>query len=65
MKTVRELIQGDCTPEAIRSELELLLHDDLRRARIQADYAELRARMKNPGAASRLASGIIQSVLNR
>ena len=64
-EAVRELIQGDCTPEAIRSELELLLHDDLRRARIQADYAELRARMKNPGAASRLASGIIQSVLNR
>ena len=40
-------------------ELDLLAHDDLRRALLKADYAELRARMEKPGAASRLASGMI------
>ena len=58
-EAVRELLQDDCTPSKMLEDLDLLAHDDLRRALLKADYAELRARMEKPGAASRLASGMI------
>ena len=60
---VRELLQDDCTPENILKELDSLVFDPARRSALKADCAELRQMMKNPGAASRLASGIISLIV--
>lgn len=58
-ESVKELLQAECTPEAMLDELESLLNDESRRRRTAADCEELRSIMGNPGAATRLASGII------
>ena len=57
---VRELLQDGCTPGKMLEELDRLVNDAACRAAMKADYAELRARMEKPGAASRLASGMFQ-----
>ena len=69
---VRELLQGNCTPEAVSAELERLVNDadagchsvgDISpRSLMQQDCAVLRARLGTPGAATRLASAMYEAL---
>ena len=67
---VKELLQGDCTPEAVSAELERLVNDagccsgvDVSpRSKMEQDYAALRARLGTPGAATRLASAMCEAL---
>jgi lipid-A-disaccharide synthase len=56
---VKELIQQDCNPATIGSELDLLLNDTNYRTQMLADYDELDVRMGQPGASAKTAELII------
>jgi lipid-A-disaccharide synthase len=51
---VREYLQEDATPEALRAEAERLLHDERERTRILAGLRQVRERLGPPGAADRV-----------
>ncbi len=61
-EVVRELIQGDLAPAALRREVHRLLHDGALRARITADYAELAVMLGGPGASARVAEAVWKSL---
>jgi len=54
-EVVKELIQADCTPVKIRSELGKVLVDGVDRTRQLEDYELLAAKVGGPGAAARAA----------
>ena len=58
----KELLQDKCTPEAISEELLRLTVDADYRAAMLADYAAVRQSLGTPGAASRIASKMIESI---
>jgi lipid-A-disaccharide synthase len=58
---VKELIQQDCNPDKIASELELLLYDESYRLKMLNNYVELSNRMGEPGASFRTAELIVRS----
>lgn len=55
-----ELIQGQASPERIKTELERLLFDECVRARLADDYEELKNRLGGPGASDRTARDIYE-----
>lgn len=61
-EVVRELIQRDMRPKALRAELQRLLHDEDYRRRMQADFLELRARLGGPGASAHVADQVWKSL---
>lgn len=63
-KIVPELIQKQCTPDAIAAEAVSLLTDDERATRMRADLADVRAALGGPGA-SRRAAAAVWAVANR
>ncbi|MBP5505232.1 MAG: lipid-A-disaccharide synthase [Bacteroidales bacterium] len=58
----KELLQEKCTPEAISAELQCLAGDTDCRAAIAADYATLRTRLGESGAAKRIADVLYRSI---
>ena len=58
MLSVRELIQKDCTTDAIADELNLLINNAEYRANILENYDILRGHLGDPGASERAAAGI-------
>ncbi len=60
---VKELIQGRLNPENLKKELQALLYEEATRKKITADYAELRQRLGQRGAARRAAQTMIE-ILN-
>jgi lipid-A-disaccharide synthase len=51
-QVVRELIQDDLTPNALKQELHALLHDENRRRQLAEDYGKLRELLSIGGDAS-------------
>jgi lipid-A-disaccharide synthase len=61
-EVVRELIQDDMSPEALRRELDSLLHDEGRRKAMLADLDALRAKLGGPGASAHVADRLWKSL---
>ncbi len=59
---VKELIQGDCTPERISDELDNILHDPLERTSMLIGYDDLAERMGKPGASEKTAKLILEDL---
>lgn len=59
-RVVPELIQDDCTPEAIAAETTSFLTDHDRWRRTQARLAETRARLGPPGSTGRVADAVLE-----
>lgn len=57
-EVVRELIQGDFTPERVLQEALRLLEDGPYAERMRADLADVRARLGQPGASVRAAEAV-------
>jgi len=60
---VKELIQGDCTPEQVIRELRAVLHDQDRKAQIKNDYYELKQLLQQGGNASAQAAEAIVTMM--
>ena len=58
-RVVPELIQGECTPEAIARELTGYLEDPARIARVREELAEVRRRLGDSGAFERAAAAVL------
>lgn len=56
---VKELIQQDCNPPAIRAELDLLLNDPDYRKRVLSDYDELETILGGGGASEKVAQSLL------
>ena len=63
-RVVKELIQGDFTPEAVAEEALALLDDPPARAALRAELGEVRRRLGPPGASER-AAGVVIGLLER
>jgi lipid-A-disaccharide synthase len=61
-RVVRELIQDDCTPQAIAGEAVRLLTETDYRARMIASLDDVRRRLGGPGASDRAAEAILDLV---
>ena len=61
-RIVRELIQDDCTPEAVANEAVSLLTDTNRRDQMVQDLAAVRAALGGPGASGRAADAVIELI---
>lgn len=59
----KELIQHDCTPELISCELEKLLHNDVYRARMMDDYAQVREVLGGKGASAKVAGAMYEELV--
>jgi lipid-A-disaccharide synthase len=59
-RVVPELLQGEATPDAIAREAVSLLSDDARRAAVRAEFARVRERLGEPGAAGRAAEIVLR-----
>lgn len=57
---VKEMLQDQAAPEAIKAELERLLFDSACRAQMTADYDEMKTRLGAPGAAGRIAKDMYE-----
>ncbi len=55
-EVVPEFVQGEAQPEAVAARLAELLQDDARRRRMIADLEEVRGRLGEPGASSKVAA---------
>jgi len=58
-RIVREMIQGDCTAEAVADEAVSLLTDDAKREAMVHALAEVRAALGGPGASGRAAAEVL------
>jgi lipid-A-disaccharide synthase len=61
-RIVRELIQDDCTPQAVADEAVALLTNVNRRGEMIQDLADVRAALGGPGASQRAADAVIDLV---
>jgi lipid-A-disaccharide synthase len=61
-RVVRELIQDDCTPQAVTDEAVALLTDARRRDQMVRDLADVTAALGGPGASQRAADAVIDLV---
>jgi lipid-A-disaccharide synthase len=59
-RVVPELIQNDCTAEAIAREILSFLTDNARASRTRAALAEVRTKLGSPGASGRVADTVLQ-----
>lgn len=59
--SVPELIQQEATPERMHAELVRLLHDESARARMMADYDELKEMLGDGKASARLANDLYET----
>jgi lipid-A-disaccharide synthase len=57
---VKELIQQDCTPQTIATELDLIVNNKDYRKEMLNNYDELDKRMGHPGASAKTAALIIK-----
>lgn len=57
---VKELIQGDLTPENLKAELALLEEDVKYRNKILEEYKELAKMIGEPGVAERMAEDMVE-----
>lgn len=64
-EVVKELIQGDLTPDKLAHELNLLLHDANKQTQITQDYAALKALLSQEGNASAKAAAIVWEMVNQ
>jgi lipid-A-disaccharide synthase len=64
-RIVPELIQYDCTPQRIATEVLPLLTDADRTARVRRDLAGVRARLGEPGASRRAARAVLEVARRR
>jgi lipid-A-disaccharide synthase len=62
---VKELIQQDCSPQNIYSELDLMLNDENYRGKMLDNYNELDKKMGQPGASAKTAELIIKYTQNK
>ncbi|MGE0461212.1 MAG: lipid-A-disaccharide synthase [Vicinamibacterales bacterium] len=61
-RVVQELIQDDCTPEAVADEAVSLLTDAAKRDAMSRALAEVRAALGGPGASGRAADAVVELV---
>jgi lipid-A-disaccharide synthase len=61
-RIVRELIQDDCTPQAVADEAVALLTNVSRRGEMIQALADVRAALGGPGASRRAADAVIDLV---
>jgi lipid-A-disaccharide synthase len=64
-RVVPELIQSDCTAEAVARETVGLLADEARRARVREDLAVVRAALGGSGASGRAAEAVLRAARPR
>jgi lipid-A-disaccharide synthase len=62
-RIVPELIQGQCTPDAIAGALATYLDDARAADRVRADLAEVRGRLGTPGAFARAARAVLDETI--
>ena len=58
----KELIQHDCTPDKISSELDLLVSDQAYREKMQQDYRDVREVLGGKGASAKVAQAMIDEL---
>jgi lipid-A-disaccharide synthase len=61
-RIVVELIQDDCTPEAVTTEAVRILNDEPYRAEMVAALDDVRRQLGGPGASDRAAQAILEMV---
>lgn len=61
---VKELIQNDLNRENLKQELDLLLHDPAKKARLAADYQQLKELLSQGGKASANAATLIREFIH-
>jgi lipid-A-disaccharide synthase len=61
-RVVRELIQDDCTAEAVAAEAIRLVTEPAYRQRMIDDLAEVKRRLGGPGASERAADAVLEVV---
>jgi len=59
---IPELIQEDMSIDRMSEELDLMLHDPIRREKLFKDYTRLKEVVGGPGASAKAAEGIIQEL---
>ena len=58
----RELLQQYCTADSLLTEVRRLIEDEAYRARMKADYAEIRERLGGSGASAAVATAMIEEL---
>jgi lipid-A-disaccharide synthase len=61
-RVVPELVQNDCTPEAIANAVNAYLDDPQRTQRVRAELAEVRKRLGGPGVFERAADAVLSEL---
>lgn len=59
---VKELIQGDCNPQKIREELELLLNNKKYREEMLSNFAVMREKLGGQGASKKVAHSLLKTI---
>ena len=58
----KELIQNDCTADALTKEVRTLIEDQNTRSRMLSDYAEIRTALGGKGASAAVAKAMIKEL---
>jgi lipid-A-disaccharide synthase len=61
-EVVKELIQGDCNVDAIRTELTKLLNDNAYHAALMKNYDELESILGGGGASDKVAESLLEEL---
>lgn len=61
-EVVKELIQKDCNPNKIRTELNRLLKDEQYKSRLLSDYNELEQKLGGGGASKKVAQSLLKTI---
>lgn len=61
-EVVKELIQHECNPKAIRKELDLLITNQEHRSKMLSDYVELAEKLGNGGASKKVAQSLLKNI---
>jgi lipid-A-disaccharide synthase len=64
-RIVPELIQEDCTPQRIASEVLAYLRDPERAGRVESDLVDVRSKLGSPGASGRAADCVLKVARTR
>ena len=60
-EAIKELIQNDFNLENLKTELNLIVHNDSKRSEILKEFEELKVRLGGPGASDRTARLIVSA----